>query len=279
MADSQEGNMTSPRDLVTSDSIIADSEDIKNELETLFETEFRQTHASRIAVLSDIHSNITAFEAVLGDLDTQDYDIVINLGDLVGYYTHPNEVMAKSVDLFDFGVMGNHDFAAIEPENLLFSTLNKNAQIALQHNKDILSSGFHSYLRSQPMKMVLQTNHGDITMVHGDPLTIFGYIYGSTPETMTTEIMKALAYVDTEFLFVGHTHIQGKLMTPNKIYVNPGAVGQPRDGDPRAAYSIVDLEEQEIDLRRVKYDISEVQSSIHQCQFPTELGTRLEKGV
>ncbi len=269
-----------PSKLVTSDSIrtgISQAEE--DELNTLFETKSVITEATRIAILSDIHSNMEAFEAVLDDMKKETYDLVLSLGDLVGYYTNPNEVVDASRDLFDFRVMGNHDFAAIEPEDLMFSTLNQSAQTAISHNKSELSDVNKTYLAAQPMKLEIETPHGSITAVHGDPLTIFGYIYGKNQAEMEEEIIKALSHVRTDYLLVGHTHIQGYYRSEQeKIYLNPGAVGQPRDRDNRAAYAILDLKTKEIELKRVEYDISSVQSKVHQCSFPSSLGDRLSKG-
>ena len=130
------------------------------------------------------------------------------------------------------------------------------------------------------MKMELETQYGTITLVHGDPLTIFGYIYGNTRQQIEEEIVRALSHVNTEYLFVGHTHIQGKYKSPSdQVYLNPGAVGQPRDRDPRAAYSIIDLLTKEIELIRVEYDISKVKKQLHKCKFPTYLGDRLDAGI
>jgi len=266
--------------LVTSDSLtqgMTDGE--KDELKTLFDSKTIEVDVRRIAVLSDIHSNMTAFNAVINDLKSQSFDLVINLGDLVGYYTQPNEVVERASELFDFGVMGNHDFAAIEPEDLMYSTLNSAAKYALSHNKQLISQRNKSYLATQPMKLFIKTPYGTITAVHGDPLTIFGYIYGKNPVEMEQEIRKALSHTESKFLFVGHTHIQGMYRSnTNQIYLNPGAVGQPRDGDPRAAYALIDLETLDIDLRRIPYDIDQVVDQVHNCQFPEYLGNRLEKG-
>jgi len=267
-------------ELVTSDSLTTGmTTEEQEELSTLFDTEMVETDASKIAVLSDVHSNMIAYDAVLEDLENQDYDIVMSLGDLVGYYTQPVEVLEASRDLFDFRVMGNHDFAAIEPQDLMYSTLNNAAKKAIDHNKEELELVHKGYLAQQPMKMVLKTPYGSITAVHGDPLTIFGYIYGKNKAEMESEVLKALSHTNTKYLFVGHTHIQGYYRAKNgKVYLNPGAVGQPRDNDKRAAYAIIDLKTGDINLKRVEYDIDSVVSQVHACSFPPYLGERLFQG-
>ena len=204
-------------ELVTPSSIIGvATEKEREEINDLFDTDVFYIDCKRIAVLSDIHSNMVAFSAVIEDLKNRDFDVAISLGDLVGYYTQPNEVLKASKPLFMFHVMGNHDFAAIEPRELLFTTLNEEAKIALKHNREILTQSNSSYLSDQPMKMVIDTPYGSITAVHGDPLTIFGYIYGSTEESMEKAILEAMENVTTDFLFVGHTHVQGYYRTKDE---------------------------------------------------------------
>lgn len=266
--------------LVTAESIIGSEINTGERLEELFETEKASTDARRILLISDIHSNYTAYQAVMEEVENLDYDIIVNMGDFVGYYTRPNKVVNESRRTVDFAVMGNHDFAAIEPGELMYATLQEGAKVALKYNKNILTEDNKAWLAKLPMKLELETPYGTLTMVHGDPLTIFGYIYGPSKESMEREVLKAMSHVKTDFLFVGHTHIQGSLKTKNnRVYLNPGAVGQPRDKDPRAAYALFDLKERRAELRRVAYNIEDVQQHIHECEFPRYLGERLLTGT
>ncbi len=264
--------------VVTSESILEESGTSVDEVKDMFATTKISLDAKRIVVFSDQHSNYEAFKAVWEDIQTREYDAIVCLGDLVGYYTDPVEVVQLTKKITDVCVMGNHDFALVEPEKLLYTTLQEGAQAALDHNKGVVSKDETDYIKSLPMKVELTTPYATLTLVHGDPLTIFGYIYGITTEIFKQSIINALDMVDTDYLLVGHTHIQGELTYDGKMYVNPGSVGQPRDKDFRAAYAIIDLEKRENELIRVEYDISKVIGKVHQCSLPHYLGSRLLTG-
>ncbi|MCH8908304.1 MAG: metallophosphoesterase family protein, partial [Candidatus Heimdallarchaeota archaeon] len=249
------------------------------EVSSWFDSEVIELDVKKIAVVSDMHSNYKALEAVLEDLKHRDFDALICLGDMVGYYTEPNQVVDAIRDAAQVTVMGNHDFAIIEPEKLLYSTLQEGAQAALDHNKDLLTQDNKKWLEKLPMKVVLKTPYGTATLVHGDPITIFGYIYGVTPELFENSIKSALDYVTTDYLMVGHSHLQGEYTDANgKVFVNPGSIGQPRDKDNRAAYAIVDFEQKTHELIRVQYDRTYVKEQIIECCLPEYLATRLDTG-
>lgn len=265
--------------VITSQLILDDSSASEDEVKNMFDTTKMSLDASKIIVISDIHSNYEAFKAVWADIQTREYDAIICLGDLVGYYTEPNEVVLLTKEIVDICVMGNHDFALIEPEKLLYTTLQEGAQAALDHNKEIVTEEVVEYIKTLPMKVNVKTPHATLTLVHGDPLTIFGYIYGVTDNIFKQSIELALNQVDTDYLLVGHTHIQGEYIDANgKRYINPGSVGQPRDRDNRAAYAIIDLEKKTHELIRVEYDLTNVIGKVHKCSLPEYLGSRLLVG-
>ena len=168
--------------VVTTETILETGDASAGEVSSWFDSEVIELDVKKIAVVSDMHSNYKALEAVLEDLKHRDFDALICLGDMVGYYTEPNQVVDAIRDAAQVTVMGNHDFAIIEPEKLLYSTLQEGAQAALDHNKDLLTQDNKKWLEKLPMKVVLKTPYGTATLVHGDPITIFGYIYGVTPE-------------------------------------------------------------------------------------------------
>ena len=265
--------------VVTSDEILSTSDVTEDEVSSWFDTVTVNLDVKRVAIISDIHSNHVAFEAVLEDMKNRQYDAVISLGDFVGYYTHPNEVVEKVKEISNVNVIGNHDFAVIEPEEMLYSTLQAAARKALDYNKEVISESNSAWLAKLPMKIKLITPYATATLVHGDPVTIFGYIYGNTEELFEASIKKALDFVDTDYLMVGHSHIQGHYSNGSgKTYINPGSVGQPRDRDPTAAYGIVDFEKGTHELIRVPYAIDVVQQHVVDCCLPDYLATRLERG-
>jgi putative phosphoesterase len=266
--------------VVTSESILSTGNETVAEVNSWFQTAQISIDAKKVCVISDIHSNFVAFQAVLEDMKNREYDAIISLGDLVGYYTEPNEVIEVVKRIADVNVMGNHDFAIIEPEKLLFSTLQEAAQEALEHNKSIMRSEFSTWIEKLPLKVVLKTPYASLTLVHGDPVTIFGYIYGLTEELFEQSIKHSLKQVSTDYLLVGHSHLQGEFYdnSTGRIYINPGAIGQPRDRDPRAAYAIIDLENRTHELIRVPYDISKVKGKVIECCLPEYLANRLDHG-
>lgn len=265
--------------VVTSQSIMRTGDASVQEVADMFKTTHIELDAKRLIIISDMHSNFEAFEAVWKDIQTKEYDAIICLGDLVGYYTQPNEVVNLTRDICTITMMGNHDFALIEPEKLLYTTLQEGAQAALDHNKGVVTEDITDFIKTLPMKVELKTPYATLTLVHGDPLTIFGYIYGVTPEIFEASIEHALKQIDTDYLLVGHTHLQGEFVSDSgKRYVNPGSVGQPRDKDHRAAYAIIDLETKKNELIRVDYDLTRVIEQVHACCLPDYLGSRLLVG-
>ncbi|RMG36693.1 MAG: metallophosphoesterase [Methanobacteriota archaeon] len=248
--------------------------------ESLFEVTVEHRDYERIALIADIHANYPALVAVLEDMEKRSFDGVISLGDLVGYYTRPVEVLDATKPIIDIGVMGNHDWAAVDLSNPLYKIARPAAQRSLEFTNPLLREDQKKYLLHLPLKTILETPYGTATLVHGHPVTIFDYVYGPTTNLFLESIEKALAATTTDYLFVGHSHIQGEFYSDTgKIFVNPGSIGQPRDNDFRAAYAIVDLKNKSNELIRVPYDIEEVIDEVHQCHLPEELGSRLKFGV
>jgi predicted phosphodiesterase len=218
-------------------------------------------------------------KAVVLDLEKRKYDTVLCLGDLVGYYTQPNEVITNVREIASVTMMGNHDFALVEPDELIYSTLQEGAKAAIDHNKGEVDKDNVTWIEKLPMKVELTTPYASLTLVHGDPITIFGYVYGVTEALFEKSILNSLSYVNTDYLLVGHSHLQGEYFASDgKIYVNPGSVGQPRDKDPRAAYAIMDLKSKTNELYRVDYDIDTVMQQVIDCCLPQYLATRLSTG-
>ncbi len=248
--------------------------------EALFEVTVEQRDYERIALIADIHSNYPALMAVIEDMEKRDFDAVINLGDLVGYYTRPVEVLNTVRPMIDISVMGNHDWAAVDLSNPLFKIARPAAQASLKFTNPLLSEDHKKFLLHLPLKTILETPYGNATLVHGHPVTIFDYVYGPTTNLFIESIENALAATKTDYLFVGHSHIQGEHHSATgKIFVNPGSIGQPRDNDFRAAYAIIDLKNKKTELLRVSYNIEEVIEEVHQCHLPEELGARLKFGI
>lgn len=241
----------------------------------------------RILVLSDIHANYTALEAVLNDAGQ--VDAVWCLGDLVGYGPDPNlviETLREQPSLVC--LKGNHDAAV--SDDMDTGAFNGDARISLDWQRRVLTVENMAFLRSLPSL----TKQGAVTLVHGSPRDpLWEYILNTFVARINFE------FLETPLCFVGHSHIQSAYLLdheqhrvrpvitrPGEIVslregpwiLNPGSVGQPRDRDPRAAYAIFDPDAFTWEPRRVAYNIAEVQERIRQLGLPIKHALRLAEG-
>jgi diadenosine tetraphosphatase ApaH/serine/threonine PP2A family protein phosphatase len=240
----------------------------------------------RYLILSDIHSNLLALEAVLEDAPSG--LPVWCLGDIVGYGPYPNECIQRVRGLEAACVVGNHDWAAMG--KLDVRDFNLDAQRSVLWTQRQLTPASLEYLEHLPLRLI----EGAFTLVHGSPREpIWEYIlYPSTARAN-------FEHLSTDHCLVGHTHVpvafrrveDGQAVetehlvegTPlslerGRLICNPGSVGQPRDGDPRASYAILDLEAATLECRRVTYDIATVQERMERFGLPQRNVTRLFYG-
>jgi predicted phosphodiesterase len=239
----------------------------------------------RICVLSDIHANLPALEAVLDAV--KPYDTIWQLGDICGYGPQPDEVVALLKSHGATGVRGNHDSAAIGA--LDTDAFNDDARYAVEWTADRISAQTRDWLAALPLK----TEDSPFTLVHGSPRDpTWEYVY-------TAGVAKAnLALFDTAHCLVGHTHVPlvfrqrgGKVdgvhvkgdmtyaLGTERLVINPGSVGQPRDGDPRASALLIDTDAKTLDWHRVAYPIAQVQALMEQAGLPRRLSSRLQFGL
>ncbi len=240
----------------------------------------------RILVLSDIHANISALEAVIEDAG--DFDATWCLGDLVGYGPDPNECVERIRDLPNLiCLVGNHDHAALGLIPL--SRFNNDAQAAVVWTKKNLKDSNKDYLQSLPA--IFSTD--SFTLAHGSPREpIWEYVFDTNVADRNFEAF------NTNYCLVGHSHLplafhrseSEDFSTPMivrereiisldpRMILNPGSVGQPRDLDPRASYSILNLDDLKWEAHRVSYDVTIVQLRILQAGLPERQATRLVAG-
>jgi predicted phosphodiesterase len=241
----------------------------------------------RCAILADIHSNLAALTAVLDDIEGKGgVDEVWCLGDIVGYGPEPGECIRLLQKYNPVCVAGNHDFGAAG--KLELSYFNPAAAQVCQWTAEKLNPVDIRYLEDLPKTV----QKGDFLLAHGSPMEpIQEYV-------MSTSVAeKNFSFFDSQFCLVGHTHVPmafkkednsctsialspgiGLVMHGHRMIINPGAVGQPRDGDPRASYAIYDSEGHMFRLYRVDYDIRATQDKMMQAGLPITLVTRLEVG-
>ena len=195
----------------------------------------------KTALISDIHGNFEALKAVLKEIDRLKVDRIFCVGDVVGYYSQVNDCCQELRERDVPCVMGNHDWYMAGGG---FCPRSKSVNDCLEYQRKIIDPGHLEWLRSFPVERRI----GDIHLVHGgwtDPIDEY---LDPTPEYF--------ARVEGQKFVSGHTHVQMIKRFEDKIYCNPGSVGQPRDGDPRAAFALVEFGE--FSLHRVEYDMQKV---------------------
>lgn len=240
----------------------------------------------RYGIISDIHSNLEALEAAIGALSNEKIDTLFCVGDVVGYGANPIECIEKIKKLCSTIVCGNHDVACVEEEYV--KRFNEVARAAAAWTRDILKEKEVSFLK----ELGVVFKNRDLTLVHGtlEEPEDFHYMFDGY------EAEKTLNLMENRVCFVGHSHVPGIFLRKNhdlkyfykektkfengdKLIVNVGSVGQPRDGDPRLCYSVYDTQKRVIELKRVPYDIKKAQKKIFKAGLPSFLGYRLGEGV
>lgn len=245
----------------------------------------------RIAVLSDIHGNLPALDAVLDALGP--VDAIWQLGDIVGYGPEPEAVITRLRDIGAVGVLGNHDAAALE--RIESSWFNDDARTAVQWAAGQLSAEARTWLGALPDRLTQDADEGStgFTLAHGSPRDpMWEYVY-SAPVARAN-----LAAFQTTYCLVGHTHVplvfreeDGAVETlapsdgsqlvldGRRMILNPGSVGQPRDGDPRACAMILDTTGRVVEWRRIAYPVDVTQERMRAVGLPPRLVERLSHGV
>lgn len=251
----------------------------------------------RIAVISDVHSNLVAMQAVLQHASP--FDEVWCLGDIVGYGPDPNQCIALLRRYRHSCVVGNHDWAAIG--KLSVEDFNSDAEAAALWTRRQLSQDSLAYLEGLPTSLTI----GDWTLVHGSPRSpVWEYVLSTEQAAVNFD------HFSTRYCWIGHSHLplifvleadasvegasgQGpgarcRLIQPtagsrwqlgeHRLIVNPGAVGQPRDGVADASYVLYDADDRTLEFRRVSYDVGQTQERMRKAGLPTRLWARLSYG-
>ncbi|HEX8940180.1 MAG TPA: metallophosphoesterase family protein [Candidatus Limnocylindrales bacterium] len=238
----------------------------------------------RVAVLSDIHANLVALDAVIASLGS--LDAVWHLGDVVGYGPEPDAVIERLRGIGARGVSGNHDVAALGGDEIDY--FNPDARAAMQWTRTRIGPEARTWLAGLPERLEIE----GFTLVHGSPRE-------PTWEYVTSGRVahENLAAFDTPFCLHGHTHVPvvfleaersmdvlaprdgaELVLDERRALVNPGSVGQPRDGDPAASYLVLDTERRVVRWERVPYAIPETQAAMRAAGLPAPLIRRLDFG-
>ena len=229
---------------------------------------------TKILVISDIHANLTALETVLADAGK--VDEVWCLGDIAGYGPDPNECIERLCALPKLTcMMGNHDYAAITGD---VSGFNSRAAIAALWTSKQLTEENRHFLAGLPREMKVDLPGARLYITHGSPDdNLWEYLFPATHSDIFGYYLKKLS---VDVIGVGHSHVPFTWQAPEGTVFNPGSVGQPRDGDPRACYAVLSLAGGEVAVRhhRVGYDIETSARKVIDAGLPDTLARRLFSG-
>ena len=243
--------------------------------------------AARIALISDVHGNLPAFQAVIADIASEGVDEIWCLGDLVGYGAQPDECVALADEKCDMCLIGNHDLVVID--KLDVSEFSHNAAVAALWTRDNIAPESVDYLN----ELSSQGEAGELGLYHASPRDpVWEYVLSTMLADACIDAMSSRVGA------VGHSHValwfwrreNGSLsgehapegtridLSGDRWIINPGAVGQPRDGDPRAAWLLLDLGSWAATWRRVEYPIDDAARAIQHAGLPVALSDRLYYG-
>ena len=248
----------------------------------------------RVLIISDVHANTQALDACIEAFPA--YDVVWNLGDVVGYGANPNEAITRCQQLGDLFVRGNHDKACSGVTDV--AGFNPVAAMAAIWTKRNLTPENLEWLKVLPQGPVTPDIELNVACVHGSPLDEDQYLIN------VQEATEPLLHPAAQCTFFGHTHLQGGFFKQEEVHairpafrdpklpqrvelklhpeatylINPGSIGQPRDGDPRAGFALFDADETLVTFYRVPYDIEGAQKKILEAGLPPRLAERLADG-
>lgn len=244
----------------------------------------------KIAVISDIHSNIYALDAVLADIETKDVDMTVCTGDLVGYGTKPNEVIETLKKNKILTIMGNYDDAIgnlkivcgcdyPDPKDA------EKAGLSMHFTGQTTTNENKEYLRNLPKELIFTFDNKTIRFVHGSTRLINEYLKENSKEA--DEVMSELV---ENILVCGHTHIPYAKYYGEKLLVNAGSVGKPKTGNPNANYVIIDIKNEdkisktpssvEVEIIEVEYDFEKMANEIEENEIlPNDFARLIRKGI
>ena len=245
----------------------------------------------KYALISDIHSNLPALEAVLADIDGRsDIDATYHLGDLVGYAPWPNEVVALVRERGIPGVAGNYDSTtAHDYKHCGCRAENERAEELSHHSyewtREHVSAQTRRFLGELPFRMDLRprgghTSRPQLTLVHGTPTLNTLYWTEDRPDSFCKKMAGTAGLGEGDLIAFGHTHKPWQREVEGIHFVNTGSVGKPKDGDPRACYVLVEAggDGFSVEFVRVEYDLDRATAGIRKSGLPDEFAGQLEAG-
>jgi putative phosphoesterase len=233
----------------------------------------------RIAIVSDVHGNIHALDAVLADIHAQRPDRIYCLGDLVGYAAFPNEVIARIRERQIPTLTGNYDdgvgFDRDECGCAYTKELDRQlGQRSLEWTRSHTTDENKAFLRALPPQIRFEADGKRVLLVHGSPRKMNEYLFEDRPLSSFERLANSS---EARVIVFGHTHLPYTKDAGGVLFVNAGSVGKPKDGDPRACYALVTLAHSHpVTFRRVAYDIAAAASAIRATDLPHKFARDLE---
>jgi len=234
----------------------------------------------RIAVIADIHSNIYALNEVLLDIDNRNADLIVCMGDLVGYATYPNEVIDTIRENRILTIKGNYDEAV--GEELMVCGCDypdpkdaENAGISLNWTIDETREDNKEFLKNLPKEVTMSFEGRTVKFVHGSPRKINEYLKENSKEA--EEVMAAF---EEDVLVCGHTHKPYFKTYGEKLLVNAGSAGKPKTGTPKANYVVIDLSDKtpKVEIYEVDYEYEKTSKAIEEAGLPQEFADIIRSG-
>lgn len=234
----------------------------------------------KIGLISDIHANIQALDAVLNALWQEDVSYIICAGDLVCYGANPNEVVERIRQFSIPCVTGNYDAAvgwdlltaSRKPSSQLNEPLK---QAALDWTKEIIHQNAKNFLKQLPWHSVFDVDGARIQALHAGFSYLDEWLSPDTPGSLE----QASKLVSASVVILGHTHQIFTYTCHDVLFINPGPVGRSLDGDPRASFAVLDTKTKATEFRRINYDIESAVQSIFQSNMPNEIGEMMRVGA
>jgi len=230
-----------------------------------------------IAIISDVHANLHALNAVIEDAKSRGVEFYLNAGDFLGYGAFPDEVVLKLSSENVFSIIGNYDLKVLKKrKEKKRDNIKNEKQISFDYAGKKLSESSIRYLRSLDREMRISIGDKSLLMVHGSPESIDEHL---TPDTSEERMSKLALIADADVVVMGHSHLQFKRTVNGVTFINPGSVGRPEDGDNRANYAILDIRSLSINLIKVDYDVGSVADSIRDMGLPENFAQMFLRGV
>jgi putative phosphoesterase len=235
----------------------------------------------RIGLISDVHANLQALSAVLAHAENQKLDTMINLGDLVGFGAYPNEVTKVIRRGEVWSIAGNIDKAVLRVKKMEKSEkIEKPAPDmwqAIRWTYHMLTNKNHAYLNDLPKKIRTKAGGLKVLAVHASPGPVEEPLKPDTPEEHFKELA---ALAKSDVVLIGHSHFPFSIQVDGTWFINPGSVGRPLDGDPRASYAVLEIKKKAVSIEpyRIEYDVAGAAAAIRESGLPEVFARMLELG-